>query len=150
MRVIGFNLETKSMRYTVLEGTKAAPVFMEKDRIVINATTSIPALMDWFESSFQNLINRVNPEIIGCKISLKGKKHQIPFWYYPYGILNNIAHKQGIDVSEFTSGNFTASKFGLPKTTNIYTHIDATFGTHPPHWDKNQKYSLLAAWMMLD
>lgn len=150
MRTIGFNLETKSMRYTILEGTKATPLFIEKDRFVINATNSTPALMDWFESSFQNLIDRVEPDKIGCKISLKGKKNQIPFWYYPYGVLNNIAHKQNLEVAEFTSQNFTASKFGLPKTTNIYSHIDSIFGTHPPHWDKNQKYSLLAAWMILD
>lgn len=150
MTTIGFNLETKSVRYTILEGTKAAPLFVEKDRFVINAATTIPTLMDWFESSFQNLLNRIEPDIIGCKISLNANKKQIPFWYYPYGILNNIAHKQGIDVSEFTSQNFTPSKFGLPKTTDIYTHIDTIFGTHPPYWDKNQKYSLLAAWMILD
>ena len=150
MRAIGFTLETKSLRYTILEGTKAAPVFVEKDRFVINAANSTPALMDWFESSFQNLIDRVKPDIIGCKISLNAKKNQIPFWYYPYGVLNIIAHKQNIQVTEFTSQNFTASKFGLPKGTNIYSHIDILFGTHPPHWDKNQKYFLLAAWMILD
>ncbi len=95
MKTIGFNLEIKSMRYTVLEGTKAKPNFIEKDQIVINATSSTPALMDWFESTFQNLIDRLKPDKIGCKISLNAKKNQIHFWYYPYGVLNNIAYKKG-------------------------------------------------------
>lgn len=150
MMVIGFNLETGALRYTVLKGTKAEPLFVEKNRFVIKATTSTPELMDWFESSFQNLLDRINPGKIGCKLSLNANKSQIPFWYYPYGVLNNIAHKKGSEVVEFVSQNFTPSKFGLPKTTNLYDHIDTIFGTHPPYWDKNQKYSLIAAWMILE
>jgi hypothetical protein len=149
MSVLGINVENKSLRFTVLGGSKKSPVFVEKDRHVINAATSIAELMGWYESTFNNLIDRVSPSAIGCKLSLEGKKAQIPYWYYPYGILNLIAHQRTIPVEEFIPRNFTPSKFGLDKSVDIYSHIDDVIGVHRPHWDRGHKYSVLAAWMVL-
>jgi len=105
--------------------------------------------MDWYETSFQNLLTKYKPTKIGIKLSLDAKKASIPYWYYPYGILHSICFKQQLEIAEFVPANFTPSKFGLEKTINIYDHIDDVIGVHKPHWDKSQKYSVLAAWMVL-
>ena len=105
--------------------------------------------MNWYETTFQNLVARFSPESIGIKVSLNAKKDEIAPWYYPLGILHNISHQNRINTFEFVSGNFTASKFGMDKTINIYDYIDQYFGVFQPKWDKNQKYALLSAWMIL-
>ena len=42
----------------VLDGTKEEPIFVEKDRFLTNVNASIPALMDWFETSFQLIVQQ--------------------------------------------------------------------------------------------
>ena len=101
------------------------------------------------ETTFQNLIVRFSPEKIGIKVSLNAKKDQIASWYYPLGLLHNISHQNKISTFEFVSSNFTASKFDLDKSINIYDYIYEKFGIFKPQWDKNQKYALLSAWMTL-
>jgi hypothetical protein len=149
MIVIGVNLEKNGLRYTVLDGTRAAPVLVHHEKILTNNLASIPQLMNWYETTFQNLITRFNPTIIGVKVSLQADKDEIAPWYYPLGILHKMAFQAGIGTSEFVAANFTASKFNLDKSINIYDYIDSVFGVFSPKWDKNQKYSLLAAWMTL-
>ena len=149
MSVLGINLEKSGFRYTILDGTKSKPIFMEKKKIDINSTSEISELMDWYETIFQNLITKYKPVKVGIKLSLDAKKDSISYWYYPYGVLHNICFKKQISVCEFVSANFTPSKFGLDKTIDIFEHIDIVFGIHKPYWDKSQKQSLLAAWMVL-
>jgi len=149
MKTLGINLETGSLRYCVLEGTKKAPTLIEKDKLDINSATTTDALMNWYDSTFENIINRVQPDAIGCRLALNAKKNQIRYWYYPYGVLNGIAHKKGIPVTEYVTQNFTASKFGLTKGIDLFNHIDIVFGKNPPYWDKSQKNSMLSAWMLL-
>jgi len=149
MIVIGFNLETTGFRYTVLDGTKENPIFIEKEKVSKHGTTNISELMDWYETSFQNILDKVKPEKIGIKFNLNGKKNQISLWYYPYGILHKLAYTKGIEVTEFLSANFTASKFGLEKSISLDEHMDTKIGKYPPHWDKSQKASVLSAWMVL-
>ncbi|HBS11733.1 MAG TPA: hypothetical protein DEO36_04205 [Flavobacteriaceae bacterium] len=149
MPVLGINLEKNGFRYTLLEGTKDAPKFIEKQKVAINAASDISELMDWYETTFQNLVSKYNPSIIGIKLSLDAKKASIPYWYYPYGVLHNISYKKKIEIFEFVPANFTPSKFGFKKSINLYNHIDDVMGVHKPHWDKSQKYSVLAAWMVL-
>ncbi len=149
MSVLGINLEKNGLRYTVMGGTKDAPEFIEKQKVAINAASDISELMDWYETTFQNLVSKYTPSKIGIKLSLDAKKASIPYWYYPYGVLHNICYKKKIEILEFVPANFTPSKFGLEKSINIYNHIDDVIGVHKPHWDKSQKYSVLAAWMVL-
>ncbi len=47
MPVLGINLEKNGFRYTLLEGTKDAPKFIEKQKVAINAASDISELMDW-------------------------------------------------------------------------------------------------------
>lgn len=149
MSVLGINLEKNGFRYCVMDGQKGAPNIVYFEKIHTNNFPNTQLLMNWYETSFQNLITRFSPESIGIKVSLNATKDQIAPWYYPLGILHNIAHNHQINTFEFVSGNFTASKFGIDKTINIYDYIDQYFGIFQPKWDKNQKYALLSAWMIL-
>ena len=149
MITIGLNLEKNSFRYTVLNGSRKSPKLKGKEKVTINAAISISQLMDWYETTFKMLIDKHNPETVGLKLSLEGKRKQIAYWYYPYGILHLICHRKGLNVEEFTTQNFTPSKFGLPKGTDLYEYIDDNIGEFPPYWDKGQKYSVLAAWMVM-
>lgn len=149
MAVIGINLEKNGFRYCVLDGSKDSPGIVHYEKIHINNFPNAQLLMNWYETSFQNLITRFSPKNIGIKVSLNAKKDEIAPWYYPLGILHNIAHQNSISTFEFVSGNFTASKFDMDKSINIYDYIDQHFGVFQPKWDKNQKYALLSAWMVL-
>lgn len=149
MPVLGLNLEKSGLRYTVLDGTKSHPKLVHYEKISANNFSDIPQSMNWYETTFQNLITRFQPTAIGIKVSLQADKDQIAPWYYPLGILHKQAFQNGITTAEFVAPNFTPSKFNLDKSTKIYDHIDAIFGVFTPKWDRNQKYALLAAWMIL-
>ena len=149
MSVLGINLEKNGLRFTVLDGTKAHPQLIHHEKISATNFSNIPQAMNWYETTFQNLITRFQPSAIGIKISLQADKDEIAPWYYPLGILHKQAFQNGISTAEYVAANFTSSKFSLDKTIQIYDHIDTIFGVFTPKWDKNQKYVLLAAWMTL-
>jgi hypothetical protein len=149
MIVLGFNLQKGEIRYSLVAGTKHAPELLEKGRHLV-ATESTPVLMDWFESTFENIIARTNPNKIAYRLSLEPSKTQIMYLTFPYAILNLLAHRKKICIYEYVSQNFVPSKFGQPKGVNVYDYCTQVFGEHSPHWDKNQQYSVLAAWLTLD
>lgn len=149
MTALGLNFDVSGFSYTVLDGNKTNPSLVGFGNTPINNFSNTQQLMSWYETTFQNLITQFNPSVIGIKVSLNATKEQIPLWYYPIGLLHNISYQKNISVEEFVYQNFTASKFGLPKTDDIYDHIDSVFGIHKPKWSKNQKYSVLSAWMVL-
>lgn len=149
MAVLGINLEKNGLRYCVLDGSKDNPTILHFEKVQTNNFPNTQQLMNWYETTFQNLLTRFSPTSIGIKVSLNAKKAEIAPWYYPLGILHNLSHQSQISTFEFVSGNFTASKFGLDKSINIYNHIDEHFGVFQPKWDRNQKYALLSAWMIL-
>lgn len=149
MSVLGVNLEKNGFRYCILDGTKEDPSIIHFEKVLNNNCTTTGLLVSWYETTFQTLIDKYKPSSIGAKLSLDAKKDCIAPWYYPLGFLHNIAHQNDINICEFVSANFTASKFGLDKTINIYDHIDERFGVFHPKWDKAQKYALISAWMVL-
>ena len=149
MPILGINLEKNGMRYAVLDGTRSQPSIIHYEKVSATNFSNIPQAMNWYETTFQNLITRFRPTELGIKVSLQADKDEIAPWYYPLGILHKQAFQNGIATAEFVAANFTSSKFGLNKETTIYDHIDNIFGVFTPKWDKNQKYALLAAWMLM-
>jgi len=149
MKVLGINILSGKIYYCVLEGSKSSPSLIEKERVVTLSTTQVPAQMDWFETTLENLINRISPEKIAYRQSLNLNKSQQYNISYPHGILNLLAHKKNIEIQSWVPQNFVASKLGLPKGTNLMDRCDQQFGKNPPYWDTNMKNSVLSAWMAL-
>lgn len=150
MTVLGIHIATNQMRYAVLDGTKAAPQLLGKDRLLTPDPKHVPALMDWFDSQYVRLLDQYTPQRIGCRLTLAPKKGQLFTSCFPFGVLYLLAHKRNIPVTPYVSGNYVASRLNLPKGTDIYTHCDTVFGEHPPYWDDNQKHAVLAAWFELE
>lgn len=149
MSVLGIYIAAGQLRYSVLDGTKAAPIMRTKDKLTTPTSADVPALMDWFDTQFQMILDQHSPDKIAYRLTLAPKKAQLFTSIYPFGILNLIAFQKGIPIASFVAGNYVASKLGLPKNTDLYTHCDNLLGRNPPYWDKNQKHSVLAAWFEL-
>jgi len=149
MKVLGVHLATGQLRYSVLEGTKTAPALVAKDRLTTPATADAPALMDWYETQFNLILDQWVPDRIAYRLTLAPKKSQLFTSLFPLGILNLIAHRRNFPINSYVSGNYTASRLGLPKGTDLYAYCDTVLGSHSPYWDQNQKHSVLAAWFEL-
>jgi hypothetical protein len=149
MKVLGFYISTGQLRYSLLEGTRAAPILLEKERFLTIDPSNVPELMDWYESQFIHLLDRHAPDRIACRLTLAPKKTQLFTSCFPFGILYLLAHHRNIPITSYVSGNYVASRLGLPRGTDMYTHCDQVFGLKPPYWDGNQKHSVLAAWFEL-
>lgn len=149
MRILGIAVQKNYLRYSILEGTKAAPALIKKGRYPTTSPDEVPQLMDWFETQFEHLITQYKPNKIAYKLTLEPKLEQIHCLSFPLGILNLIAHQKEIPVVEYSTKAITTKKLGLPKTTDLYRHVDATLGSHPPYWDSIQKDAILVAWFSL-
>lgn len=149
MRVLGVHIVTGQLRYSVLEGTRATPSLIAKDRLLTPDPKNAPALMDWFETQFAQIISQSVPDRIAYRLTLAPKKDQLATSSFPFGILNLLAYRRNIPITSYVAGNFVASKLGRSKGSDIYALCDSVLGSHPPYWDKNQKHSLLAAWFEL-
>ena len=149
MKILGVHVAKSQFRYAVLEGTKEAPVLVAKDKQTTVDPNDVPALMDWYDTQIAGILDAHSPDKIAYRLTLDPKKIQIFTSEFPLGILNLHAHKQGIPIREYVSGNYVASRLGLPKDTDLYVHCDEVIGEHPPYWDTNQKYAVLAAWFEL-
>jgi hypothetical protein len=149
MRVLGVHVLTGQLRYSVLEGAKVTPSLIAKDRLITPAADDVPALIDWYETQFNLILDKFTPDRVAYRLTLGPNKNQLFTSVFPLGILNLLAHRRNLPISSYVSGNYVATRLGLAKETCLYTHCDAVFGLHPPYWDQNQKHSVLAAWFEL-
>lgn len=149
MRVLGIHLSKGQLRYSVLEGTKAKPALITKERLLTPDTTRAPALMDWFDTQFSLILDQAKPNRIAYHLTLTPNKSQLVTSSFPLGILNLLAYRRNLPISAYVTANYTPSRLGIAKNADIYAHCDSVLGSHPPYWDKNQKYSVLAAWSEL-
>lgn len=149
MRVLGFHILTGQLRYAVLEGTKETPMLIEKNRLIPVETADVGEIMNWFETNFESILNRINPNKVVYRLTLEPSKDQLINVEFPLGILNLICYKRHIPTSYYSVMSYVPSKLGLPKGTDLYKHCDSKLGEHPPYWDKNQKNAILAAWFEL-
>ena len=149
MAVLGLHLQKGLLRYAVLDGTRAKPVLLSKDRLITPDPAQVPALMDWYDTKFRQLLADHQPSHVACRLTLEPSKEQLFYSEFPLGVLHLIAHQQGIPVSCLTAQSFTPSRLGLPRETNLNDQCDLMFGKNPPYWDKDQKYAVLVAWFEL-
>lgn len=149
MKTLGINFAQNDLRVVALCNDNDQLSIVEKSKIVYPNMTTSP-LMAWFETQLELLIHRHEPDKIGYKTSLSlNTIKQIQRACYPQAILNLVAQKNSIPITYWTSQGINATKFGEPKSTNVYTYIDTVLGTHPPYWDKSTKDALLTAWFCL-
>jgi Holliday junction resolvasome RuvABC endonuclease subunit len=149
MKVLGIHLAKGQLRYALLDGTKEAPLLVEKGRLLTTDPAKVPQLMAWYHSQFQDLLDRLAPDKISYRVALSPKKEQLFFSEFPFGILNLFASQRNLPIAPYTPQSFVASKLGLPKGTDLSIACDVAFGVHPPHWDIHQKHAVLVAWFEL-
>ena len=149
MGVLGIHIGKGQFFYAVLEGTKRRPILIKKNRLVTVDPQRVPQLMDWYDTQFRALLTEWSPERIAYRLTLNPNKEQILVSEYPLGVLNLLAHRHRIQITEFTASAFVPSKIGFPKGTDIYRTCDTVLGSHPPYWNKLQKHAVLAAWFEL-
>lgn len=109
----------------------------------------VPALMDWYDTQFAAILDAQTPDRIAYRLTLEPKKEQLFTSEFPFGILNLHAYKRGIPITNIVPRSFVASKLGLAKGKDLLSYCDDVLGMHPPYWDANQKYAILAAWFEL-
>jgi hypothetical protein len=149
MITIGFNFAKNDFRYAVLDGKSPLPIILDKGKIVY-PSMDVPELMEWFETQLSLILDKNKPDIIAHKISLTlPSLDQIKYSCYPQAILNLISRKKNIKIQSFSSQGINATKFGLPKKSDVFAYLDTIIGKHPPHWDKPTKEAVLVAWFNL-
>ncbi|MCH8536071.1 MAG: hypothetical protein LAT51_13455 [Flavobacteriaceae bacterium] len=149
MKALGFNFTKNDFRYCGLSDDNNPPEIIEKDKIIL-PDYSVVDLMEWFETELTLIIDRIQPDVISHKVSNQLKTiDQIQQSCYPQAILNLIAKKKGLNINSYTPQGINATKFGQPKKTDVYKHIDPIIGVHKPYWDKATKDAVLVAWFNL-
>ena|SRR5690606_8071823 len=148
-KVLGIHLFKGEMRYAVLAGTKKAPELVFKDKLLTTDPSDIPELMDWYDSQFKQILNQHAPDKISHRLTLEPNKEQLFYSIFPLGILNLLAHANSIPINSYTHQAYRANRLNLPRDTDLYSHCDTVFGECRPHWDKNMKNAILAAWFDL-
>ena len=149
MKALGINFAQNDLRFVALEKNLGVIGILAKDKIVY-PDLEIPYLMEWFETQLGLLIHHHQPDKIGYKVSLSlDSVKQVQQSCYPQGILNLVAKKKNISISSWTPQGINATKFGEPKTKDVYAYVDTILGAHPPYWDKPTKDALLTAWFSL-
>lgn len=149
-KIIGFNFTKKDFRFCVLDGSTKPPTIIEKNKIVYPYNMDTADLMEWLETQLSLLIDKHQPSQLSHKISLNlTTLDQIRSSCYPQAILNLIAKKKNILIYNYSAQAINATKFGLPKKTDVFGHIDQIIGIHPPYWDKPTKEAVLVAWFNL-
>jgi hypothetical protein len=150
MKAIGFNFTKNDFRYSVLDGSSNPPNIIEKSKISIPNNMNTSDLMEWFETQLSLIIDKHQPTILSHKISLNlTTLDQIKSSCYPQAILNLLAKKKNIEIKTFSAQAINATKFGESKKVDVFQYLDSKIGTHPPHWDKSTKESVLVGWFSI-
>ena len=64
MKVLGIHLAKGQLRYTLLDGTKVAPILVEEGRLLTTDPADVPKLMARYDSQFRQLLDRLTPDKI--------------------------------------------------------------------------------------
>ncbi len=150
MTSLSFTFTSSAFYYSVITGTKAAPVFHSKNKITLPANYNIPRTVTWFEAQLDLLLNNVNPDCVTYKLTINNvTNNYVSSVYYGQAILNLLCEKKGLQISHVSPSSIVASKFSQPKHTNLHDYLDNTIGTHPPYWDKTMRDTTLIALIQL-
>lgn len=148
---LGFNISKGHLHFTVLEGQKPNAQFRDNGRLSFDAEMHPQDLSAWFEKNFHELLNKYNPDRVGYRTSTDTTKDvQLIYMVFPWGILNLLCHRLGIECRFLTSRKFTHRLFNTTRPFDKSKFIDDTIGQHPPNWNDAQRLSALASLASLD
>lgn len=151
MTTLSFTFSINGLYYVALSGTKAQPIFHSKNKIILPTNHSVPQTVGWYENQLDILLNSIRPDKVSYKLTIAHVTNNMVYnVYYGQGILNSLCFKKQIEITHTSPSSIVASKFGLPKFTDLHQHIDHQIGTHPPYWDAKMKDTALIALILLD
>jgi Holliday junction resolvasome RuvABC endonuclease subunit len=148
MAVLGLNVTTGSLRWALVDGTRALPVLVDRDKEDYESRNGAAARMVWFYERIERLVTIHCPSAAAYRMHMGRSmtQEQIATFHYPWGVTLLICARAGIQATEFTGASLTAKRFGLSKGDKPMEAVDRVLGTHPPHWDDAVRYAACAAW----
>ncbi|WP_316827837.1 hypothetical protein [Pedobacter miscanthi] len=150
MTALSFTFSANGLLYVALSGTKAAPIFISKDKIALPANHSPSQMTSWFETQLEMLLNTLTPAVVSYKLTINNvNNNMVHNCYYGQAILNLLCHKKNISISHTSPSAIVPSKFGLAKGVNLHSYIDSLVGLHPPYWDGKMRDTALISLLSL-
>ncbi|MGE0020013.1 MAG: hypothetical protein AB7S72_10125 [Draconibacterium sp.] len=147
---IAFTFSTNDFEYVALTGNKTNPVLHSKGKILLPTNYDIPQTAAWFETELDLLLNNIQPDIVSYKLTImKVTNDYVSNVFYGQAILNLLCHKKRIQISNTSPASITATKYSLPKGTNLTTYIGGLLGNQSAPWDKGIKTTALIALLYL-
>jgi|GEM_PF-1460969 len=147
---IAFIFTSNDIYYVALTGTKSQPIFHSKNKIALPANYDIPQTVAWFETQLDIILNTLNPDRVSYKLTISNvSNNYVSNVYYGQAILNLLCYKKGIQIGHISPASIVASKFNLPRGSDLYVYLNNLIGSHPPYWDKTMKDTALIAIIQL-
>lgn len=66
--------------------------------------------MDWFESSYKEILAKYTPDKVAYKLHLNTIKDQMTYLQFPMGVLNLVCHREGIPTISRSTSYVTAQR----------------------------------------
>ena len=148
MKILGFNIAKGRLTYCLIEGPKTAATLLDHGYEKFDPARPIPDMANYFKQTFCELIKRGQPDQISYRMSLEAKKDSISYLLFSYGILNLIAHEQGLHIAQTISQTFSSKALGAKG--DKFQICDQLIKAPKSSWDNNYRYAALSALMSFD
>ena len=143
--ILGICLEKGGFRAAWLDGTKAAPVLIERDR-AINPHSDPKDLAVWSYGRFEQILGRHAVTGVACKISIDLKSQEAVLTHgLPIGLLAYQCDKLALPLKLITKNKLNREgTYSLAKGTKPSSWIDH-LRDGKVHWDASARDAALAA-----
>jgi hypothetical protein len=149
LAALGLNISKGSIWYSVLDGSRSTPTYVDGGRYRFNPDQGRPDLANYFKQTFAEMVDRYPSSKVAYRLTLSAKSaDQVAYLCFPFGILNLVAHERGLAIRELTTPSFTKKALGM--AGDKFELCDSAISGRPEKWDRDAKLSALSAWMMLD
>jgi hypothetical protein len=96
MAAVGFRCEPREVHWVVMDGTRGAPVVVEKDRMRVPQNMARPAELSWLLREIAELLVRTSPAAVGYKRSEASPRPRHPQRLEAEAIVQVAAHDAGV------------------------------------------------------
>lgn len=150
MEVIAFTFSTTGIFLCGLHGTKTEPVLKTKNKLSIPTNYTTAEMVEWFETELSLILNREKPSAVTYKLTISNVNHNfVNKVFYGQAILNLLCAKNNIKIEHTSPSSIVASKFNLPKGSDLYKYIDELLDSPGNPWDAKMKDTALMALNLL-